>query len=246
MQPTHALLALTRIGLTLRPMSDGRLWVEPRQRITPEARALIVAHRNDLLKLVRRHINMPNSGTVDNLLPRPGGIAGDNGCDPAVADARALLAAHDYTLPQVLAVAHRDHILVELGAMPPPSAKPFRRLTENTRAFLDSHLWQDTVALGWSLVELFGINPYAPLVRVGGWGLITALALSKFAGGEIETLTKTDVRIRYPSGSILTYQRGAPDLDAAVVWWECPTIIRAPPAEPNVFNVERAAFSGNS
>lgn len=41
MQPTHALLALTRIGLTLRPMSDGRLWVEPRQRITPEARALI-------------------------------------------------------------------------------------------------------------------------------------------------------------------------------------------------------------
>ena len=51
MRPTEALAVLSRLGLTLQSRG-GRLWVEPRDRITPEARAMIVEHRNALLDLV--------------------------------------------------------------------------------------------------------------------------------------------------------------------------------------------------
>ena len=52
MQATDAFDTLRRMGFILRPRGD-RLAVEPRDRITPEARALIKAHRDALLHLAR-------------------------------------------------------------------------------------------------------------------------------------------------------------------------------------------------
>ena len=51
MRPTEALATLARMGLSLRPLG-GKLYVEPRDLITPEARSIIVEHRDDLLALV--------------------------------------------------------------------------------------------------------------------------------------------------------------------------------------------------
>lgn len=57
MRPTDALATLRRMGLTLRPLTDGRLYVEPRDRITTVARQLIVMHRDSLVDLVRQQVS---------------------------------------------------------------------------------------------------------------------------------------------------------------------------------------------
>jgi hypothetical protein len=67
------------------------------------------------------------------------------------------------------------------------------------------------------MLELFGINPHAPQVRVDGQGLVTGLALS--SGGQLETIAEDHATIRYRSGSLLTYCCGMRGLDASVLWW---------------------------
>ena len=54
MHPIQALAALHDLGLSVQPISGGRLYVVPRERITPDVRHLIVAHRDALVDLVRR------------------------------------------------------------------------------------------------------------------------------------------------------------------------------------------------
>jgi hypothetical protein len=75
------------------------------------------------------------------------------------------------------------------------------------------------------MVELFGINPHAPLAQIGSEGLVTGLALSKIPGGRIVAIAEDHAEIQYPSGSTLTYRRFMPAMDTAVVWWECPALI---------------------
>jgi hypothetical protein len=79
--------------------------------------------------------------------------------------------------------------------------------------------------MGWPLLELFGINLYAPVVRVDGQALVPSLALSSMIGGRIKTIAQDHATIRYRSGSLLTYRCGMPGLDASVLWFECPEII---------------------
>jgi hypothetical protein len=75
------------------------------------------------------------------------------------------------------------------------------------------------------MLELFGINPHAPAVRVDGRGLVTGLAVSNMIGGRLETIAEDHATIRYRSGSLLTYRCGARGLDASVLWWECEAIV---------------------
>ena len=148
----------------------------------------------------------------------------DEGLTRDEADRRAL-GARCYPSWPALADAHRERILGQLARLPPASSEHGRRLLEATRAFLDTPHWRAAVALGWSLIELFGINPHAPLVRIDGQGLVTGLALSKLNGGRLEIIAEVHATIRYRSGSLFIWRSGASGLDAAVLWWECDALV---------------------
>jgi len=45
-----ALARIAAAGIRLRPLPDGRIWAEPSSRLTDELRALIRAHRAELLQ----------------------------------------------------------------------------------------------------------------------------------------------------------------------------------------------------
>ena len=78
------------------------------------------------------------------------------------ADRRAL-GARGYSSWPALADTHPERTRRQLGRLPPPSSEHGHRLLGLTCEFLDTPHWQAAVALGWSLIELFGINPHAPL-----------------------------------------------------------------------------------
>ena len=140
------------------------------------------------------------------------------------ADRRAL-GARGYSSWPALADTHPERTRRQLGRLPPPSSEHGHRLLGLTCEFLDTPHWQAAVALGWSLIELFGINPHAPLVRIDSQGLVIGLALSKLNCGRLEIIAEGHATIRYRSGSQLVWRRGASGLDAAVLWWECDALV---------------------
>jgi hypothetical protein len=131
------------------------------------------------------------------------------------------LAEFGFTSSNELADADRAHILARLDELPSPNPNDQngRRLLNETLEFLNGEHWPQAIALGWPLLELFGINPHAPQVRVDGQGLVTGLALSSMLGGQLETIAEDHATIRYRSGSLLTYRCGMRGLDASVLWW---------------------------
>jgi hypothetical protein len=141
-------------------------------------------------------------------------------CDRATAEKRAL-AEFGFTSSNELADAHRAHILARLDELPSPNPNDQngRRLLKETREFLNGEHWPQAIALGWPMLELFGINPHAPQVRVDGQGLVTGLALSSMLGGQLETIAEDHAAICYRSGSLLIYRCGMGGLDASVLWW---------------------------
>lgn len=150
-------------------------------------------------------------------------IAEGDHCDRATSDTRAL-AEHGFPSWPALAEAHRERILGQLTRLPPASSDHGRRLVKLTRAFLDSPHWLAAVALGWDMVELFGIHPHAPLRRPDAEGLVTGLALSKLNGGRLESICENHAVIRYRSGAAQSYRRFMPAMEAAVLWWECAAV----------------------
>jgi hypothetical protein len=56
--------------------------------------------------------------------------------------------------------------------------------------------------LGWSAVEVFGIDPVHSYPRLDCYGL--AISLN---GGRIISVTATGARIKRPSGSVVSFQR---------------------------------------
>ena len=65
-------------------------------------------------------------------------------------------------------------------------------------------------------------------LRAGGAGLdrasADALALDEY-GLPSWASTSERATIRYRSGSVLTFNRLMPGLDAAVLWWDCPAVL---------------------
>jgi hypothetical protein len=151
-------------------------------------------------------------------------IAERDGCDCALAEARAL-AGQGFSSWQALADQHRENILKQLARLPTPINDQGRCLLRVTHAFLDTNHWQTAVELGWSLIDLFGINPHVPVARIECQGLVTGLALSKLNGGRLETIAEGHATIRDRSGSLLIWRRDAAGLDAAALWWECDALV---------------------
>jgi hypothetical protein len=214
---------------------DGEdLLLEAKSAPPTEVLELLRRHKPDVVELLRTGLwAAANRKDVGNAVPLPCPsdvaerstlIAEGDGCDPVAADARAL-DEHGYVSWSSLASAHRDRILAQLAKLPPPTDTHGHRLLHATRAFLESAYWELAVKLGWSLAELFGINPHAPLHYLGGEGLVTGLALSKVPGGRLVAIAEGHAIIQFRSGSTLTYRRFMPAMDTAVVWWECPALI---------------------
>src|SRR5690606_36415986 len=77
---------------------------------------------------------------------------------------------------QALADAWRVNVHGELTCLAPPCSSDGQRLLNVSLRFLDTRWLPTAVALGWSMVDLFGIGPSAPLERECEWGLVTRLA----------------------------------------------------------------------
>ena len=210
MLPAKALTTLRGMGLSLSPVG-GRLSVEPRDRITPAARALIVEHRDDLLKLVC-------SGDDRGAAVSPSFCAaGLHDPDDAIA---GLPSRADW---------HRVDIGAALGRLPPVSDHNGRRLTTETRKFLTSPLFDKALGSGWSLEELFGVGCGAPLDNFERWGLVVGLAWAPRHNDVIECIDGECAVIRFRDSATATEQRRVerrfrPDADS-VLWWECSDLV---------------------
>ena len=156
--------------------------------------------------------------------PCPATIAEGDHCDRAAADKRAL-AEHGFASWPTLAAAHSVAITDALQRLPPPCTRHGTSLVDTTCRFVASSWFGAAIAHGWPLIELFGIGQQAPTIRVDHQGLVTWLALSVFSGGRLIGLEEDLARIQYPTGSVQTYRRGMPAVDAAVLWWECAAIM---------------------
>lgn len=92
-------------------------------------------------------------------------------------------------------------------------------------AFVESRHFSDALAHGWSMVELFGISPAAPDVRVDGWGLVTGMALSTHRNHRLISIDATEAVLGSGGPSVLRHQRAECIQLGAVVWWDCASII---------------------
>ena len=70
------------------------------------------------------------------------------------------------------------------------------------------------------MVDLFGISPIAPLVRLAEQGLVTLRALSTNPLGQIQEVETTYAVIAFPSGACQRYRCGMPAMRNAVLWWD--------------------------
>lgn len=213
MHAATALAALSRMGLAVRPLGD-RLFVTPRDRITPEARALIVEHRAGLLKLVGS--DHDRGAAVSPFLSAATLHV------PAAADAGP-------QFWQARAEWHRVAIGVALGRLPPASDHNGRRLTTATRKFLASPLFNEAIGCGWALEELFGVDCHAPLDIFERWGLVVGLALAPRRNDVIDHIDGECAVIRFRDGVTAREQRRIerrfyPEADS-ILWWECHDLV---------------------
>ena len=162
--------------------------------------------------------------------PCPGSIAERvtimevNGTALLEAEAAAL-AEHGLLSWHALADAHVAAITAELDRLPPPSSRDGEKLLKVTRAFLGSHWHLDAIRHGWPQHELFGVHPVAPSVRVECWGLIPQLSIGPHLGAKLESLDDSGALVTYRSGTRVRLRRFNPGLDAAVPWWDCPSVV---------------------
>jgi hypothetical protein len=103
------------------------------------------------------------------------------------------------------------------------------RLAKVTRVFLTIEHFREAVRLEWTDVQLFGVCPDAPWVRVESWGLITGLALSphnrldsqgRYQQTKLDSIDAAGATTITPTGSRAWFDRFHIGLDLAVPWWE--------------------------
>ena len=185
-----------------------------------------MATSGELSALMAQGVIATRAHPVDpvDIVERAAIIAEGDHCDGAEGDRRALDQS-DFAAWGALADTHAVAIHAALDRLPEPTTDAGRRLLSVTRAFLGTEHWYRAVEHGWSTIELFGVNPHAPLVRVDGQGLVAGLALSRLNGGRLQAIKEDRATIRYRSGSLLTQRRGAAGIITAEPWWECLALI---------------------
>jgi hypothetical protein len=120
-----------------------------------------------------------------------------------------------------LATYVKGRIEAARAATTGPLGRHWHALAQHSLGFLSSPWWLLACRLGWSLVELFGVRLEAPLVRIDGWGLASAPALSSLTSTQLVELTGDAAAFATQSGDRLSWPRfrgQRPEL--AVPWWE--------------------------
>ncbi len=110
-------------------------------------------------------------------------------------------------------------------AKPPTGITPsrWRQVIDDGGRFLD--VWaQKAAALGWSALDVFGVNPAGPAVRYDGMGLVPLIG-----GHRVVAITADSARIESGPGRFQTYRRRPSP--GAVALWELIETIRQPDAE---------------
>lgn len=119
-----------------------------------------------------------------------------------------------------------EKIRIRLERLPPPCTADGHRLLKVTRAFLTTPHCQTASALGWSVVELFAIEPRNP-VSIHGNGLVTWLALAR--PGRLVAMTDEAARISRDALGLaardLHWVRSKHRPASEHPWWECQDIM---------------------
>lgn len=124
-------------------------------------------------------------------------------------DERAGIAEYDGGLPREWAEG-----LAKLCTMPPPAGytpRRWSRLVNDAGRFADRWAAQ-AAGLGWSVLDVFGVNPRAPDARYDGMGLVPMLN-----GAEAVAILPGAARVGMGSGGELIYLR-RPRVEAVAVW----------------------------
>ena len=98
-------------------------------------------------------------------------------------------------------------------AKPPPGfALPrWRQVINDGGLFLDQWAHQ-AAALGWTVLDVFGVNPAAPAVRYDGMGLVPLIGNSR-----VVAISADSARLETRTGHTQTYSR-RPRPDAVALW----------------------------
>jgi hypothetical protein len=107
--------------------------------------------------------------------------------------------------------------LTRLDPANPPAGVPLYRwqmFVDDCRRFVASSLAKQATALGWTVLDLFGVDIDRPLARIDRMGLLWLLE-----GREIVALTASEAIIRTPSEATLRYQR-TPEQDGQALAWD--------------------------
>jgi len=134
-----------------------------------------------------------------------------DGDDDAAMLERAAIIEHDGGLPREIADG-----FAFLEGMPPPSGYSevqWSDIAATMAAFADQY-GAKAIQLGWTVEDLFGLNPYAPAARYDGQGLASLLR----KGDRVVMLTADAAVIERPSGSRTTFRRQADGAQSVVAW----------------------------
>jgi hypothetical protein len=115
-----------------------------------------------------------------------------NGAPREAAETQALQEA-GFPSWEAYAVALAAQLTSKIEAAQAPSAGPlahhWQALVRHSLSFLASPWWLLACQYGWALAEVFGVDCDAALVRVDGWGLAIAPALSSLPPTRLVELT---------------------------------------------------------
>ena len=96
----------------------------------------------------------------------------------------------------------------KLQLLPEPKDQWLAKLVPGCRAQLHADWVIDAAVFGWTDVELFGLHPTAPNVRVEAMGLVVSIACSPFSRPvEVSSLTSADAVLQTGTGARLRYSR---------------------------------------
>ena len=109
------------------------------------------------------------------------------------------------------------------------NTSPGTEVRVTQQGYEDSERWRryyEVIELGWSRIELFGIAPDAPKTHLGTWGLIVTQVLL-LRGGRIEAISEERGILWTRAGTELLWPRFRSEINACVLWWECPEFVQS-------------------
>ena len=147
-----------------------------------------------------------------------------NGMSREAAETQALREA-GFPSWEAYAVALAAQLNGKIKAAQAPSAGPlvhhWQALVRHSLSFLASPWWLLACQYGWAFSEVFGVDCDAALVRVDGWGLAVAPALSSLRPTRLVELSCNRAVFTTQSGGRLSWSRFRGQRpDQAIPWWE--------------------------